>query len=281
METAANDKRFARYKGIVSPDLLRISKVGIVGVGAVGAQIARMLATMGVGYIDMWDHDVVSEENLGTQGWNAKQVGQFKTFALADDLAERNPGISGSAKAVKFPLEFSRADMPLYDLFVPCVDSMADRLSILEAMQPVWPSFVIDTRMASTSCTVICAKSFEDWRPTWFGDNEASSEPCTARSTVYCAMSAAFLAVHWWIQHLRGARVPLRTVANWPTGTLITENWYEGSGDTGSDTHVGIHGGSGGSVGGEDHARTVDTPASGGLGQGGRQVEPDITAQRG
>ena len=72
------------------PALRRIGgkRVGIIGLGGLGSNIAMMLARAGVDSFRLADSDHVSLENLNRQHYFPRHIGQKKTEALAEQLWE-------------------------------------------------------------------------------------------------------------------------------------------------------------------------------------------------
>lgn len=60
--------------------------MAIVGLGAIGSQLAECLAKLGVSHFTLIDPDVVSEVNLGAQGFYEDEVGLAKVHAVADRI---------------------------------------------------------------------------------------------------------------------------------------------------------------------------------------------------
>jgi sulfur carrier protein ThiS adenylyltransferase len=75
---------------------IRLAKcrVGIVGLGGLGSNVAWMLARSGVGTLVLADHDVVDQSNLDRQFYFADQVGLPKTDALATNLGRITGDVS-------------------------------------------------------------------------------------------------------------------------------------------------------------------------------------------
>lgn len=69
------------------------ARVGIVGLGGLGSNIAIMLARAGVAAFRLADFDRVEPENLNRQHYLPAHIGLFKTEALASQLREINPDI--------------------------------------------------------------------------------------------------------------------------------------------------------------------------------------------
>ena len=67
------------------------STVAVCGLGGLGSNIAVALARAGVGRLILIDFDRVDITNLHRQQYKADQIGQYKTEALASNLAEIAP----------------------------------------------------------------------------------------------------------------------------------------------------------------------------------------------
>ena len=67
--------------------------VAICGLGGLGSNIACALARAGIGKLILIDFDHVDITNLHRQQYKAKQIGQFKTEALAENIKEIAPYI--------------------------------------------------------------------------------------------------------------------------------------------------------------------------------------------
>jgi ThiF family len=83
------------------PDLAPISSkaVAVLGVGALGSQIAALLARAGIRRFLLVDSDVLTAGNRIRHELDLADVGRFKTAALADRLGRINPWCEVSWKA--------------------------------------------------------------------------------------------------------------------------------------------------------------------------------------
>ena len=63
----------------------------LVGCGSVGSELALRLTSAGVGRLTISDPDKFSEENLYRHVLSVRDIGRFKTRALADEIALRHP----------------------------------------------------------------------------------------------------------------------------------------------------------------------------------------------
>lgn len=97
---ASRDKRYDRQMRIEGwrQDKLLNSTVMIVGVGAIGCEVAKNLALMGVGRLILVDNDVVEISNLSRQMlFLDKDLGRPKVEAAVEKLREMNPSIKVEA----------------------------------------------------------------------------------------------------------------------------------------------------------------------------------------
>ena len=76
-----DNSRLSRQQGLVPSDRLVDLTVTVIGVGAIGRQVALQLAAIGVRSIQLIDFDSVDETNITTQGYLASDVGTLKVEA--------------------------------------------------------------------------------------------------------------------------------------------------------------------------------------------------------
>ena len=85
-------KEFVRIKDYVSVALMQQRRVSLIGAGgAVG--LACGLVRCGLGKLDVFDFDRVSEENISRQGHVFEAIGQLKIEALRSQLLRINPHV--------------------------------------------------------------------------------------------------------------------------------------------------------------------------------------------
>src|SRR5690606_29909653 len=88
------EDRYARLRLISwwDQDLLQAAKILVVGVGALGNEILKNLALLGVGEIYLVDMDRVEISNLSRSVlFRAEDAGKFKAEVAAARLRESNP----------------------------------------------------------------------------------------------------------------------------------------------------------------------------------------------
>ena len=75
--------RDIRQRDIVPPEKLAGSHAIIIGVGAIGRQVAVQLAAVGISHLTLIDHDIVGVENLAPQAYWPEDIGNKKVEATA------------------------------------------------------------------------------------------------------------------------------------------------------------------------------------------------------
>lgn len=122
------DRQF-RLKGW-SQEILKNSRVLIAGVGGLGCEIAKNLAMVGVGHLDLVDLDIIEHSNLNRQVlFIDAGMGEPKATAAAKKLRQINPNITikGYASSLErlTPELYKKADVVIGGL-----DSMNARLNL-------------------------------------------------------------------------------------------------------------------------------------------------------
>lgn len=85
--------RFVRQQELVPSERFSQLLVTVIGVGAIGRQVALQLAAMGVRRLQLVDFDRVDDTNVTTQGYLLEDVGQPKVSATARRVAPLDPVI--------------------------------------------------------------------------------------------------------------------------------------------------------------------------------------------
>ena len=92
--------------------------VAICGLGGLGSNIAVALARAGIGKLILIDFDKVDITNLHRQQYKAKQIGLYKTDALAENLSEIAP--YAEIKTITVKLSENNLTTVLKDADVVC-----------------------------------------------------------------------------------------------------------------------------------------------------------------
>ena len=193
--------RFLRQADLVPREPLVGSPATILGVGAIGRQVALQLAAIGVPALQLVDFDLVDASNITTQGYCHDDVGRPKVEALATDLQRIDPQL----RIETIPDRW-RPTQTIRGVVFCCVDSIAARAAIWRGAGSS-ARFWCDGRMLGEVIrilTVGCPETRTRYPGALFAPSEAEPGRCTARSTIYAANIAAGLMLHQFTRWLRG-----------------------------------------------------------------------------
>jgi sulfur carrier protein ThiS adenylyltransferase len=210
--------RLVRQQELVPEGRLGRIRASVVGVGAVGRQVALQLAAMGVRRLQLVDFDSVEWTNVTTQGYLAADVGRPKVEAAAEAVRGIDPAIRMELVQDRY-----RPRVELGEAVFCCVDSIAARRAIWRSAGPRL-RFWADGRMLGEVIRVlVVAEEFgRDYYPTTlFPQSQAQPGRCTARSTIYAANIAAGLMLHQLARWLRGQPVDRDTSFNLLASELV------------------------------------------------------------
>ncbi len=198
--TEQTNERYSRQRDIVPPERLAACKATVVGIGAIGRQVALQLTAMGIPWLQLIDFDVVEESNLASQGYLEADLGKLKVQATADLCKQINSRLEVQILPQRF-----RRSQEIGNVLFCCVDKIDTRRLIWEAVKHK-VEFFVDGRMSAEVLRIITtcdSASRQHYPTTLFTSEEAYTGPCTAKSTIYCANVAAGLMVGQFTKWLR------------------------------------------------------------------------------
>lgn len=112
-------------------DVVRNATVLVVGAGALGNEVIKNLALMGIGNILIADFDTIEDSNLSRSVlFRAKDNGRRKVDAAADAVKELNPDVKVKAWHGDINFELGLGVFRHVDAIVGCLDNREARLSI-------------------------------------------------------------------------------------------------------------------------------------------------------
>ena len=193
-------ERYSRQKDIIPMGRLVQCQVTVIGVGAIGRQVALQLAAIGIPNLTLIDFDHVEESNLASQGYLEADLGELKIDATARACKAVNSSIHIETTSERF-----NRRMDITGQVFCCVDSIETRKFIWQNLQDQIAMFV-DGRMSAEVLRVITAcdlASREHYPTTLFQAREAFAGSCTAKTTIYCANIAAGLMLSQFTKYLR------------------------------------------------------------------------------
>jgi molybdopterin-synthase adenylyltransferase len=209
--------RFIRQRGLVPQKRLAQTDCSVIGVGAIGRQVAMQLAALGVRRLQLIDFDRVDSSNITTQGYRRKDVGELKVETLAAALAEIDAEVRVETIADRY-----RPHIVLGEAVFCCVDSISARAAIWRSAGRTC-EFWCDGRMLGEVIRVLTVDGEagrEVYAQTLFPQAEAQVGACTSRSTIYAAGVAAGLMVHQFTRFLRQLESDCDVMLNLLAGEL-------------------------------------------------------------
>ena len=125
-----------RTRLLVGDDAVRRlekARVAVFGVGGVGGFCVEALARAGVGALDLYDDDTVSESNLNRQIVALHStLGQPKAEVMAGRVQDINPACQVRAiRMFYLPQNAGQVDLSQYDYVVDCIDTVAAKLELV------------------------------------------------------------------------------------------------------------------------------------------------------
>lgn len=212
--------RFQRQSDLIPAKRLSQLTATVIGVGAIGRQVALQLAAIGTPRIQLIDFDGVESTNITTQGYRAQDLGQLKVEATARAIQELDDSI-----LVTVTLDRYRATTPIGESVFCCVDSISTRAAIWRSVSKK-SEFWTDGRMLGEIIRVLTVSSsneFDRYSETLFPQAEAQTGNCTSQSTIYAASIAAGIMVHQFTRWLREIPVDFDTTLNLLAGEITVE----------------------------------------------------------
>ena len=135
-QLSASPDRYVRHRLLEGWDQERLARarVLVAGVGAVGNEVVKLLALMGVGHLILVDFDGVELSNLTRSVlFRETDVGRSKACVAAERARDLNPDIA--VRAIHGHLEFD-VGLGAYracDVVIGCLDSINARLALNRA----------------------------------------------------------------------------------------------------------------------------------------------------
>ncbi len=128
------EDRYARQRLIPRWDQARIAAATavVIGVGALGNEVAKNLALLGLGRLILCDPDTVALSNLNrTVLFDAASVGRPKAAAAASALARLAPEMTVEPRQADLVRGAGLGELASADIVLGCLDSRHARLQLL------------------------------------------------------------------------------------------------------------------------------------------------------
>jgi sulfur carrier protein ThiS adenylyltransferase len=195
------DDRFSRQAELVPRERLQQLGVTVIGVGAIGRQVALQAVALGVRRLQIVDFDLVELTNVTTQGYRHSDIGLTKVEATRRAVQEIDPTIEVDCVCDRY-----RPKLRTGEVVFACVDSIGAREAIWRAVGGVC-RFWCDGRMLGETIRVLSAAdapSRAHYGTTLFPQAEAQAGRCTAHGVIYTASIAAGIMLQQFCRWLRG-----------------------------------------------------------------------------
>lgn len=113
---------------------LQNAKVAVFGIGGVGGFCVEALARSGIGALDLYDDDTVSESNLNRQlAALYSTIGRPKAEVVAERVKDINPQCQVRAiRMFYLPENADTVDFSQYDYVIDCIDTVTAKLDLVQ-----------------------------------------------------------------------------------------------------------------------------------------------------
>ena len=196
------DNKYSRQANIVPQQLLESHKIVIIGVGAVGREVARTLTCNGAKDLTLYDFDIVEGHNVSTQGYHFADINRPKVECTAEEVLRLNPEIQVTAINDRWrPNKNTNFDAAFF-----CVDSLSMREKLFNWFNESI-GFIGDARIGGEQIRLVSVNdeaSRLHYPTTITPDATAVQDGCHIPMVKHSANIAASLLVQQYIQHLRG-----------------------------------------------------------------------------
>lgn len=135
---------FERIEKLYDVGLIGQATALIAGCGSGGSQVALQLVMSGVRNFELYDNQVLGEENVIRHACGLRYVGQKKTEAVADLLRDRNPAINVATHNVDLMVSSDLEDrVRAASVVVLATDNEPTRYRLNEACVRTHTPFVV------------------------------------------------------------------------------------------------------------------------------------------
>jgi molybdopterin-synthase adenylyltransferase len=214
-------ERDLRQRDLIPPERLAECHALVIGVGAIGRQVALQLSATGVSELTLVDDDHVDVVNLAVQGYAQQDLGSSKVTATAEWCRLLNPALRVHSHGERFRRSSAKTldcfHQPEHKLVVfCCVDAIITRALVWDTVKPHAAAY-FDGRMSAEVVRVLACNSpatDSRYHATLFAPERAFAGSCTAKSTIYSASIAAGLMLAQFTRWLRRMPIDVDVVLN-------------------------------------------------------------------
>ena len=126
------EMRFSRQEGMIPTEKLLATRATVIGVGAIGRQVALQLAALGVQRLLLVDFDEVDFSNVASQGylWEDAQLKRPKVKATRQLIRRIDPHIE-----TEIIIDRYRPKLEVGEVVFCCVDCISTRAAIWRSLR--------------------------------------------------------------------------------------------------------------------------------------------------
>jgi len=179
-------------------EIYNLSHMGVtlIGAGGIGAAAGVTIAKMGISWIAIYDNDQVDEVNIPTQFHKYSDIGMDKAEALMHTICEFT---DMSYEMVNPFVQTVDANTTLSGaVIISAVDSIKARQGIWQAVRNSMAKYYLDARMSAQEFHLytvdmkneLMVRDY-DFLINSESDKDIPDAPCTAKATIFCAMTSA------------------------------------------------------------------------------------------
>ena len=130
------EERFIRTATVLGADSiekLKAARVAVFGVGGVGGHIAEALARAGVGTIELFDRDEISESNINRQIVALHStLGRDKVEVMKERILDINPdAVVKTHKVFYLPENADDFSLESYDYIADAIDTVSAKIELI------------------------------------------------------------------------------------------------------------------------------------------------------
>lgn len=221
----------SRFSGAEWYDKIHSKTVTLAGCGGIGSWLALLLARTNVGYLTLYDNDIVETGNLSGQLFSKNSVGDSKVYAVADVLRNYSDYYKVTSYTQRFGLYSTTNDVMMCGF-----DNMEARKTYFQA----WKNrllevsnksefLYVDGRLSAECLQVYCIQGDDDSAIQYyeehclFSDEEADETVCSYKQTSFMANMIAGMMVNVfvnWCANLAGGFRPVPVFTEYDAITM-------------------------------------------------------------
>lgn len=159
----------------------------VLGCWGVGSAAAFCLAKMWLSDITLVDKDNVENHNIASQMYKESQKDVPKVEALASNIKEFS-GVECKVINDRWTPELAESiDDP--EIVILAIDNMDIRKAVVDHYKDDPFCKIIESRMGGTEYIIQVINDYDVWLASWFPQEEADPEQCTAKSICWNTFS--------------------------------------------------------------------------------------------